>query len=235
MLSVIIPCYNGRVHILDGNIDKVNEYVKMLGIKYEIIVVNDGSTDNSLKILQEKYLNHRDIHIESYENNQGKGYAIKHGMSKASGDVLFMDIDLATDLSAINSILELKDTADIIIGDRYISGSSGGREKSFLRNSMSLVSNLCVRIFTGVNFKDTQCGFKYISHKHVQLIMSKQKINRWAFDVEWLYIAKKHGLIVKEIPVNWHNGEDSVVKPFKASFAFLKGLFFIAFNRKSYL
>lgn len=229
LLSVIIPCYNGAPHIKNGNIKTVDDFLKTMGVKYEIIVVNDGSTDDSLELLQQ----YKDIaKIVSYEPNRGKGYAIKEGMKAAKGNVLFMDIDLATSLETIKDLYSYDDT-EIIIGSRNLAESKV-QKKPLLRKLMSLVSRWTVILLTGIKEKDTQCGFKYIPKQYVDELVSKQIIDRWAFDVEYLYIAHKNGIGVREIPVDWTNGEDSVVSPLKSSIRFIKELFIIRKNKNNY-
>lgn len=232
MLSIIIPCYNGESQIKSGNIKKVSNYMDNLNIPYEIIVINDGSKDNSLEELLK--IKDSNIKIISYQKNQGKGFAIKTGMLAANGDVLFMDIDLSTQLNAIDDILKHINDYDIIIGSRNLKNSIGGKDKPFFRNIMSVFSHIITRLLIDIRHSDTQCGFKYISHKYVKLITDKQIINRWAFDVEYLYIAKINKLKVLEIPVIWKNDDNSAVSPVKASINFINDLIKIRKNKKKY-
>lgn len=235
MLSVIIPCYNGATYIKKDNIGKTLRYLDSLNIEdgYEVIVVNDGSVDNSANLLS-SFRTNPHLKIVSYEKNGGKGYAINKGIAAASGDILFMDIDLATDISAIKQILENRTKYDVIIGSRNHKDSIGGRRKPLLRNIMSFVSAWCVHNIAGVHYADTQCGFKYFSLPLAKKIAARQKIFRWAFDVEYLYMADKNGYRVLEIPVIWTNGPESSVSPIKASIRFLKELFVIRKNKDTY-
>ena len=189
MLSIIIPCYNGTIHVENGNIERVYQYMEHLNCEYEIIVVNDGSKDDSLNALNKIDKHDGKIRVVSYEINRGKGFAIKTGIMNAKGDTLFMDIDLATDLNAIPVVLENKNKYKFIIASRNLDGSVGGKDKPLIRNIMSFVSSICVKIIGGVYQKDTQCGFKYMESETAKFIASKQIIERWAFDVEYLYIA----------------------------------------------
>lgn len=225
MLSIIIPCYNEGWK-LKQNILKIHEFMK--GKEYEIICVNDGSTDDTLKCMNEI----TNIKVVSYEKNRGKGFAVKTGIESSSGDrILFMDADLSTGLNAIN--LALQSESDIIIGSRTNSDSDV-EGKTFIRNLSSYISNLIIRVLIGISYRDTQCGFKMLTRNAASLIVRKQKIERWAFDVEWLYIAKLNNLSVKEIPVVWKDDRDSKVKLIKSSISFFNETLNIRKNKNKY-
>lgn len=221
MLSIIVPCYNGARYIQKGNIDKIVAYMDSTSIDYEVIIVNDGSTDNSLELLN--LINNSKVRIISYDINRGKGYAIKTGIQNAKYDILFMDIDLSTDLKSIELILNNQDNFDIIIGSRKHADSVV--HKTTKRNLMSACCNLVVRICTGIKYRDTQCGFKFIKHNYAQEFAEIQVCNRWTFDVEYLSLAKKRGLRVLEIPVLWDTAESTTVIPLKSSVNFIAELF----------
>lgn len=225
MISVIIPCFNEGKKI-KKNIEKIK---KKLSKDYEVICVNDGSTDDTNEIL--KTID--GIKVIGYDKNRGKGYAVKYGIQHAKGDlIIFMDADLSTELSAIE--FALKETADIVIGSRtnkdsFIFG------KTFTRNLSSFVSNFIIRLITGIPFKDTQCGFKLFTREAANKLINLQTIDRWAFDVEYLYIAKLNNMKVVEIPVVWTNDRDSRVNLIKDSMIFLKETLKIRKNKKLYI
>lgn len=212
-LSIIIPCYNEHDR-LTRNIPLILEYCDTNLLDYELLFVNDGSTDDTLKILQS--INHPKIHVRSYTPNRGKGYAVRTGLLAAGKDLaLFMDADLATDLSCIKRAL---DTASwipkndlIIIGNRELPESI--IIASPMRKFIGRVFNSLQYIILGIDISDTQCGFKMLTHDAIKTIVPKMRIDRWAFDVELLYLAQKYGILIEHIPVVWHDVAGSKVHP----------------------
>ncbi len=228
MISIVIPCYNEGKKLIK-NTAEIKKYMEQLNTEYEIICVNDGSSDDTGKILKQL----SSIKAVGYEKNMGKGFAVKTGIKNACGEkIIFMDADLSTDLCAIKAALEKN--ADIVIGSRTMN-TSDVNGKSFMRNLSSFISNLIIRVLTGLKFRDTQCGFKLLSKNAAELIISKQKVNRWAFDVEYLYIAKLYNIKTEEIPVIWNNDDDSRVNLIKDSIPFFKEILNIRKNKKYYL
>lgn len=205
ILSVVIPCYNEK-HI-KRQVDIVKQYldINIDGADYEIIVVNDGSKFFDYEPDNDK------TRVVSYDVNHGKGYAVKKGFEAAEGEsVIFMDCDLATSLKAVNDSLAIKKDYDIVIGNRYHKDSNVKR--SFIRLMLSKCMNILERIVLGINVADTQCGFKVFSKAVAKDFAARQKIDGFAFDLEYLYLAKRLGYSVKDIGVEWHeNGEESKV------------------------
>ncbi len=201
-LSIIIPAYNEENRIANS-LDKILKYVKKYN--HEIIVINDGSTDKTLNVLK-KFKNK--IKIISYSKNKGKGYAVKKGMLAATGDLLFMcDADLSMPISELNKFLKHKE--DIVIGSRAIEGADV--KTSILKKFAGRIGNFFISVFTVSEIKDTQCGFKLFKAKCKKLF-EKQTIDRWGFDFEILFLAKKYGFSIKEIPIRWQNVKGSKVK-----------------------
>lgn len=230
LLSIIIPCYNEGEKLIK-NIHAIKEYMQNLNIKYEIICINDGSNDNTKEEMKKNHF--ENVKFVGYSKNKGKGYAVKTGIKLAVGDrILFMDADLSTDLTAIQEALKIDE--DIVIGSRTHPNSKV-EGKTILRNISSYISNLIIRILTGMKLKDTQCGFKMFKKNIAKFIISKQNINRWAFDVEYLYIAYVNGINIKEIPVKWSNDRDSRVNIIKDSISFIKETIKIIKNKKNYV
>lgn len=214
--SIIIPVYNEEKRI-PNNIDKIfNFFNKLSEHKIEIIFVNDGSTDNTKKILED-YKNKYDFQIVEYSTNRGKGYAVKQGVMAANGDwVVFFDIDLATPLEEFHNLLRHIDAENhVIIGSRRLQESqikkSESRIRTFLGHGFTKISNILVPGIT-----DFTCGFKCFSKNAAKTIFSLSQIHRWGFDTEILYIAKLKKFKVKQIPVSWAHDQDSRVKVFKA-------------------
>ena len=249
-LSIIIPCYNEGSKLI-SNLPTIYNYMfdhTTNDITFEIIVVNDGSTNNTKQILfnqikqvtdLQKNKQFLDFQIVSYSENQGKGYAVKQGILAAKGDYcLFMDADLATDLTAIQDVLTYANRGiDVIIGSRKLKESELPIKRTFIRE---LVSKSCKKITNTIvpldNITDTQCGFKAIKTDFAQNILAKhQTINRFAFDVEYLYMAKLYNKTIQEIPVIWTDDKDSQVKLTKSAIDFMKSLLKIRKNKTYYL
>ena len=214
MLSIIIPFYNEGENIKENAMKVKREFPYA-----EIICVNDGSIDCTAAVLSE--LKDLGIHSISFEHNRGKGGAVKAGILASNGsEVCFMDADLSTSLMGLTEAHRgILDGYDMVIGSRTHKDSivSG---KTPLRLAASYVSNLIVRILTGMKYRDTQCGFKMFTRDAALLLANNQKVNGWAFDVEYLYTAKKYNLKVKEIPVTWSDDRDSKVNILKDSIKF---------------
>jgi len=230
-LSIIIPCYNESKDIAK-NVDIVKDYLKENKIDYELIVVNDGSKDNTKEVIESI----PDIIPVSYEPNRGKGGAVKEGILNATGDyVLFMDADLSTDISAINQVVEIAPTCDLLIGSRHAKGSVIKKKQPLLRVFIGWCCRLLVNMKFHTHLKDTQCGFKAMRLDVAKKIIEKQLINNFAFDVEYIYIAKLNNLTIKELGITWSDDRESTVSPFKSSIKFFKDLRFIKKNKKNYL
>ena len=229
-LSIIIPCYNESKDI-KANVNKVKDYLKENNIDYELILVNDGSKDTT----KEEIESIPDVLAISYEPNRGKGGAVKEGIMHASGDyVLFMDADLSTDISAIKDVVEQAPTCDLLIGSRHAKGSVIKKKQPAIRVFIGWCCRLLVNMKFHTKLKDTQCGFKAIRSDVAKKIVEKQLINNFAFDVEYIYIAKLNNLSIKELGITWSDDRESTVSPFKSSVKFFKDLHFIKKNRKQY-
>lgn len=210
-VSIVIPAYNEEKRI-NKTLPHVINYVKALGkkedIKTEIIVVNDGSKDGTLGVLSSFK---DDITIISYSLNMGKGYALKQGIAKASGDYIYIaDADFSTPIEYMEHFLKNITKYDCVIGSRAL-----GKENvklSILRKLLGKTSNLLIRGILGLKFKDTQCGFKMFNQKAKPYFLMCEN-NRWGYDFEFLYLLQKNGLMTKEMPVEWTEVGESKVKP----------------------
>lgn len=238
-LSIIIPCYNEGEKLVD-NIEKINNYVikNIPELAYEIVIVNDGSKDNTLAVLNKNYNKLLHTNILSYDDNLGKGGAVKYGVERASGQIiLFMDADLSTDLSAIKLILAIiRNSKDnkIVIGSRRHKDSIILEKQGLFRKLIGVGCIVLTNLITRLHILDTQCGFKATDIETAKKLVSKQTLNDWAFDVEWLYTSKLNGIEVVEIPVIWENDRDSRVKAVSSSFKFISDLIKIVRNKQYY-
>lgn len=206
-LSVVIPAYN-EAKVIEQTISHIKKYLQENFQDYEIIVVDDKSTDKTLEILNGL----ESIKILSNQKNHGKGYTVRKGVLKAEGDwILFMDADNSTTIEHLDEFKKYIDSHDLIIGSRAIKGANIKVRQSIVKVIFGRLGNLFIRLLATPGIRDTQCGFKLFSRKLLPLwqIMT---IERFAFDVELIYLAKKRGFQIVELPVEWKNNFDSTVK-----------------------
>ena len=235
-LSIIVPCYNEETTILNST-KKIITYMTstLPDVSFELILVNDGSKDQTANKIQIATTDYNVVVPVIYDDNGGKGKAVREGILKAKGKyMLFMDADLSTDLSGIKSFMNEIKEFDMVIGSRRHPDSIIPKPQGTLRKLIGQSCVIITKTITRMNFNDTQCGFKGFKYELGKLLAEKQKIMGWAFDVEYLYIATIHHKTVKSIPVKWENDEDSKVSPIKSSISFFIELFKIISNKKYY-
>lgn len=211
-ISIIIPSYNEQSRLpftLDSTIDFMNKWAATSKIKWEIIIVNDGSKDLTIDVIQrycKKSLNIKGLH---YDVNCGKGAAVKRGMLCSNGGaMLMMDADLATDINDIPTIYEkLKNSAikgkGIVVGTRKIIEKGKVVKRSGIRKLLMLCLHCILKYLCKITISDTQCGFKIFSRDAAALIFPAQHIERFAFDVELCMLAQKNGIPIEEQSVTW--------------------------------
>ena len=227
-ISVIIPAYNEEKRI-EPTLKKVINYLDNNFDKYEIIVVDDGSTDNTYKIVSRYKKNN--VKILRNEINKGKGYSVKRGILNVKYSlVLFSDSDLATPIEELEKFINYIKTYDIIIASRNLKESDIKIKQPMYRQLMGKTFPLLVNLIALRGFKDTQCGFKLFKTDVAKKIVSLQTFERFSFDVEILFIAKKLRYKIKEAPVIWIDKEGSKVNPIKDSIKMLIDLFKIRYN-----
>lgn len=223
-LSVIIPAYNEQQR-LPATLDIVAAYLNGRGLSFaEIIVVNDGSRDGTADVTREAMA--RDARVRLVENpgNRGKGYAVRHGMREARGEwILFTDADLSAPIEELDKLWDgvAAAQADGAIGSRALDRSLIGVRQSAFRETSGKFFNLVMRLITGLPYRDTQCGFKLFSRAAARDVAARQQIESFGFDVEILYIAKKLGYRILEVPVRWNNVEGTKVSLWNGLQAFL--------------
>lgn len=216
LISVIVPAYNEEKRIA-ATLLKTQDYLSRQStgwrIDYEIIVVNDGSTDSTQKTVEGLKSQIKNLEIISYQKNKGKGYAVRCGMLQANGDIkLFMDADNSTKINEIEKFLpEFEKGFDIVIGSRRVKGAKITKKQTLLRVFLGEVFGLLSKSISG-NIIDTQCGFKAFTKESADKIFEQCKIDGWVFDLEVLALARKWGYKVKEMPVLWENNFASKVK-----------------------
>lgn len=230
-LSIIIPCYNEEKDIKQNVEEKILPFLKNLPIEYELLLVNDGSKDKTQEVIETI----EGAKALGYPINRGKGGAVKFGIEHSTGDyILFMDADLSTDLIAFNELIPLLGQYDLIIGSRHLKESKMPVKQPLIRRFVGKSCRIIVNSQYGFKFKDTQCGFKAIKTEIAKFIAEKQIVKRFAFDVEYLYIAKLNNWSIKEIPVIWRNDRSTTVSIFKSSEQFIKDMRRIKKNKKNY-
>ncbi len=208
--SIVIPAYNEGER-LGATLEKVLAYVRAQGwnAEVEVIVVNDGSRDNTAALVRGFAEKNPMLRLVENPGNRGKGYAVRNGMLNARGEVVvFSDADLSSPIEEMPKLLAaLAAGADIAIGSRWLRTELQTRRQSLHRQLFGRVFNLLLRIILGLRFTDTQCGFKAFTRRAAQTILPLQRIERWGFDPEILFLARKFGFRVEEVPVLWgHSG-----------------------------
>jgi glycosyltransferase involved in cell wall biosynthesis len=206
--SIVIPAYNEGAR-LGATLEKVLAYVRQQPWDAEVIVVNDGSRDNTAGIVRE--FAQKNSHLRLIENpgNRGKGYSVRNGILNAHGDIiLFSDADLSSPIEEMPKLLQaIEAGADVAIGSRWLRAELQTQRQSLHRQLFGRIFNLLLRIVLGLQFADTQCGFKAFTRRAAQTILPLQRIERWGFDPEILFLARKFGFRVEEVPVRWgHSG-----------------------------
>jgi glycosyltransferase involved in cell wall biosynthesis len=212
-LSVVIPAYNEE-HRIEKTILAVNDFLQKQNFEYEVLVVNDGSKDNTAEVVRNLANSIKCLRLIDNKENHGKGWVSNQGMLEAGGDVrLFMDADNSTKVDEIIKMIPLFDQGyDIVLGSRRIKGSVIAVHQPWFRDLQGTVFRTIVHSFVPLGVTDSQCGFKAFSEKATKAIFPKQTIFRWAFDVEILAIAKKLGYKFKEVPVTWVDDAETHVK-----------------------
>lgn len=205
-LSIIIPAYNEAKRLPLTLID-LQKHLKNVDYTYEVIVVSDGSHDETVDIVKRFELLMNNLKILDFKKNRGKGAVVRDGMLSAAGHYrLFMDADNSTAIDQFDRLRPYLDEGyDIVIASRYIRGSKMEPPQSLVRRIPSRIGNLIIRTLLLGGIKDTQCGFKVFAEHAAERIFSKMRIDRWGFDVEALALGKKMGYKIKEAPVLWVN------------------------------
>lgn len=211
-LSVVIPAFNEERR-LPATLPRIAAYLDRGGLSGEILVVDDGSTDATARHASEFLRSGRGRILRNPEN-RGKGYSVRRGVLEAQGRwVLLTDADLSSPIEEHQKLADavVAQDLDVAIGSRGLSGSRVEVRQSLLRQTMGKTFNRVIRVMTGLPFKDTQCGFKLMDRERVRPIVEKMVVDRFAFDVEFLFLCVRSGLKVAEVPVVWRNSPGSTV------------------------
>ncbi len=214
--SIVIPAYNEHRRIGE-TLRRILDYLHEQQWDAEVVVVDDGSRDDTAQIISGFAAQNPAIRLVSNPGNQGKGYSVRNGMLNARGQyLLFTDADLSSPISEAPKLFAALDAgADVAIGSRWLDPSLQFQRQPLKRRIYSRAFNLYLRIFLGLPYRDTQCGFKAFTRRAAEAIFPLQQITRWGFDPEILYIARKLKLKVAEVPVIWGHDERSTIHPVK--------------------
>jgi len=211
-ISIIIPIYNESLRL--HRLPEVINYFSRQKYQSEIIIVDDGSSDDSLKKIRKfEAKGSTEIKILNYASNQGKGFAIRTGMLKACGQYrLFTDVDLSTPIETFELFLPHLKKYPVIIGTRRSRKAKVVIHQSMIREFLGQGFTIMSRCLLNLQVSDFTCGFKCFSAGACQKIFTNQTINRWGFDTEILFLAHKFGFSIKEVPVIWKNDTKTKVK-----------------------
>jgi dolichyl-phosphate beta-glucosyltransferase len=214
--SIVIPAYNESARIA-ATLDRVQLYLKECGWHAEIVVVNDGSTDNTVKIVQSYIQKSSVLRLLENPGNRGKGYSVRNGMLHANGKLLlFSDADLSSPIEESAKLFQaLRNGADLAIGSRWLQSELQTDRQPLYRQLFGRVFNLMLRLMLGLKFKDTQCGFKAFTRPAAQKIFPLQRIERWGFDPELLFLANRFRMNIAEVPVKWGHHSGTRIHPLR--------------------
>ena len=221
-ISIIVPAFEEETRLGD-TIEKILSYVEKEKLSAELLIVDDGSGDQTKEVGESAAARFPDspTKVIRYEPNRGKGFAVKTGLLAATGDIaLFSDADLSTPIEELPKLVRPIQTGeyDLTFGSRALDRSLIGTHQPWRREQGGKVFNLIVRTLTRLPFWDTQCGFKAFNMKKFHPLLDVMQIERFGFDVEFLYVANLHGLRLKEIPVRWNHDERTKVSVFRDSY-----------------
>jgi glycosyltransferase involved in cell wall biosynthesis len=229
--SIVIPAFNESARI-GATLADVVRCIQANGWNAEIIVVDDGSTDNTSAIVKTFADLYPFVHLLPNGRNCGKGYSVRNGMLHAAGEiVLFTDADLSSPMEEAHRLFAaIREGADAAIGSRWLESSRQKIRQPFYRRFFGRCFNFVTRMIMRLPFADTQCGFKAFTRQAAQTVFQLQRIERWGFDPEILFIALKRGYVVREVPVTWGHDERSRISYLRDGLQMLKELVLIRWN-----
>lgn len=233
-LSIVIPAYNEERR-LGRTLGRIREYLATESFvpgEFEIVVVDDGSSDGTARVVQDCMREIPGLRLLSNGENQGKGYSVRRGMLEARGTVsLFTDADLSSPIEESEKLFNaIREGKDLAIGSRAVDRSLIVVHQSRFREIAGIIFNGFVRLFTGLPFRDTQCGFKAFVSGPCRVIFEQQRIERFGFDPEILFLAHRHGLKGAEVPVRWAHDPATKVHVLRDSLLMFADLLYIRWN-----
>ena len=215
MVSIVVPAFNEARRISES-VHKIDAFARKSPLSLELIVVDDGSKDQTAEIVLG--LEVKGLRLIRNPENHGKGYTVRQGVLAACGRyVLFTDADLSAPIEELNNFLDvaIREGADVVIGSRNVDRRYIEKHQSRMRELGGMVFNLMVRLFLGLQLRDTQCGFKLFHRVRCRAVFEKQTTAGFGFDPEILFLAKRYGLAIREVPVHWSHAEGSKIRFFR--------------------
>jgi dolichyl-phosphate beta-glucosyltransferase len=229
-LSIIIPSFNEELR-LPATLTAISDYMRSSARATEVIVVDDGSRDQTAAVAASYKQQIPDLRVISNSENRGKGFSVRRGMLEARGRmVLFTDADLSAPIGEADKLLAALADHDVAIGSRAVDRSLITVHQSPFREFAGIVFNSIVRLTLRLPFVDTQCGFKAFWRDRCRIIFEQQRIERFGFDPELLYLARHHGLRAIEIPVRWAHSPATKVSMVRDSLQMFLDVFVIRAN-----
>jgi len=233
-VSIVIPCYNEERRLeptLSLSLDWISARMRA---PFEMILVNDGSTDRTRDVLErvKKKYSSLAIEIVSYPQNRGKGYAVKTGVLGAQGEkIAVMDADFSVELEEMLKFLEKLDQHDIVIGTKKHAFSQSDKHQKLTRRILGKGFTLLANVLLGIHFSDITCGLKAFRADVAKTIFARQRMERFSYDAEILFLAKRISCNIAELPIKWHHVEGGTVSALKETARSLKDLAAILFNK----
>jgi dolichyl-phosphate beta-glucosyltransferase len=214
--TFVVPAYNESER-LSTSLPKISEFIRHQQYDAEVIVVNDGSTDDTAEVVRRFAAAHPEVRLLENPGNRGKGYSVRHGMLEGHGDVLlFTDADLSSPIYEADKLFSaIVEGADVAIGSRWLQRELQTERQPWYRQLYGRLFNLGLKVVLGLPYKDTQCGFKAFTRDAAHTIFTRQHIERWGFDPELLFLADKFSLRTAEVPVEWAHDHRSRINPLR--------------------
>lgn len=232
-ISIVIPAYNEEQR-LGPTLNAILSFLSQRASAFaEILVVDDGSRDGTARIVEQFSAAHPQIRLLRNPGNRGKGYSVRHGVLESRGEwILFTDADLSAPIEELDKLFDAvrRTHADIAIGSRALERSLIQVHQSWFRETAGRIFNLFLRLLTGLPFLDTQCGFKLYRRQAAQEIFRRQRLERFGFDAEVLYIARRLGFRCVEVPVRWSHSPGTKVSMLRDSLDMFLDLLRIRWN-----
>ncbi|HEV3218269.1 MAG TPA: dolichyl-phosphate beta-glucosyltransferase [Candidatus Acidoferrales bacterium] len=229
-LSIIIPAFNEERR-LPQTLERVRTFLGTRAGSNEVIVVDDGSTDRTAQLVEEMSATWTELRLLKNPGNRGKGYSVRHGMLQAKGRiVLFTDADLSAPIEEADKLFAALETHDVAIGSRAVDRSVIEVHQPISREMAGILFNRVMRLILELPYHDTQCGFKAFAGNRGQILFEQQRIERFGFDPELLFLAKRHGLTVAEVPVRWSHDEGTRVHALRDGLRMVFDVFRVRWN-----
>jgi dolichyl-phosphate beta-glucosyltransferase len=219
-ISVVIPAYN-EAERLGSTLERTVDYLSRRNLSYEVLVVDDGSRDRTVQVAEA--FADRGVRVIRHEQNRGKGAAVKTGVLASRGaEVLLSDADASTPIEELEKLQRRLPEAPVVLGSRAVAGADIRQHQPFYRELMGKTFNLIIRVVGVHGLNDTQCGFKLLEGEAAREIGTELTIDGFAYDVELVWLARRHGYRVVEVGVIWVDSPDSRVDPVRSSLAMLR-------------